>query len=447
MSGSKESNVETGDKPKNILENKIVLIGLLILLTLIPLGMINGVISERADLSVNVAKEVSESWGGKQDLTGPVIVAPYRVYFTNKNGEKRSRIENAYFLPDSLSIRGTADPEIRNRGIYQVAVYKVKLLVSGEFNSPDFSKLKIDEKDLLKDEIHLAFGVPDTRSLDGELLISWDGKEIPFLPSVKGCKLFKQGIHAPLPTPEGGSRKIGFSFSIDLNGSEDLFFRPMGKTTTVTLASPWPDPSFQGNFLPVKRTVSDDGFTARWDVSFFGRSYPQKWKASEHSIGKSRFGVRLVIPVDFYTKIKRTTKYGILFIALTFIAFFIFEITNRYQIHPVQYLMIGFALSLFYLMLISISEHIGFWKAYMIATLANVGMITLYSRSILKKSRQVYMISCILLFLYGFLYTLMSLQDFALLFGSAGLFVFLSVVMYITRNIDWYERRGHTHSR
>jgi inner membrane protein len=227
-----------------------------------------------------------------------------------------------------------------------------------------------------------------------------------------------------------------------LSGGGSLSFLPLGDETTVTLASAWPAPSFTGAFLPTERTVSADGFTARWTVPSMARPFPQAWRAGEVDTGVlfgSSFGASLMAPVDVYQKVTRSVKYGALFLLLPFLVFFLFEVLGGLRVHPLQYLLVGFAECLFYLLLLSLAEHLPFVAAYLAAAGAATLMVTLYASAVLHSWRRALLLAPALAAAYGFLYTTLQSEDFALLIGSIGLFVILGLVMVLTRRVDWYR--------
>jgi inner membrane protein len=213
----------------------------------------------------------------------------------------------------------------------------------------------------------------------------------------------------------------------------------VGKETTVKLSSTWPDPSFVGNFLPAHHETSQEGFDASWKILHLNRNYPQKWTGSNNQVEASTFGVKLLVPVDEYQKNMRTAKYAFMFIGLTFLSFFMIELLNKKLIHPIQYLLIGFSLLVFYTLLLSFSEQMVFKYAYMISSVATIGLITSYTRGVLKDTLQTGIILLILVLLYAYLYIVLQLQDLALMIGSIGLFIILSLVMYLTRKVDWFS--------
>ena len=253
--------------------------------------------------------------------------------------------------------------------------------------------------------------------------------------------VLESGINCPVKIIQNDSVKTSydFSFSLKLKGSEVLYFTPLGKETNVSLASNWSSPSFDGNFLPDQRSIADSGFTANWNVLHLNRNYPQQWLGSSHDITYSAFGVNLFTPVDNYQKSTRSVKYAIMIIALTFLVMFFVEILNNKAIHPFQYILIGLALCVFYSLLISISEQSNFNFAYLISGLATVGLIAAYSKSVFKENKLVALVSSVLVILNGYVFSLIQLEDYALLMGSIGLFIALAAVMYYSRKIDWYN--------
>ena len=240
------------------------------------------------------------------------------------------------------------------------------------------------------------------------------------------------------------SKAYAFSIPLKLNGSGYLKFEPVGKETTVALESGWSSPSFEGDFLPDQREIRPEGFSASWKVLDLNRNYPQQWKGAEYSFGtgnhpSAHFGVRLVQTVDEYAKTERSSKYAILVIGLTFLIYFFYETLRRFHIHPFQYLLVGLALSVFYLLLLSLSEHLGFNTAYAVATAATIGLITVYSAGVFKNLRMTVQLTLLLGLIYGFIFIVLQLEDYALLTGSIGIFAALAAVMYYSRNVDWYN--------
>ncbi|OUD16237.1 cell envelope integrity protein CreD [Thioflexithrix psekupsensis] len=434
--------ISVGDSIRQSAFFKILVIGFLVMLLLIPLIMISSAVYERQSRYYSVKSEIGELFGYDQTIMGPVVTVPYQRFWKDDKDKVHTDLHYAYFLPENLQIRGQLVPETRYRGIYEVVVYRTDLTVSGAFEPPNFGFWKtIQPEHILWDDAYLTIGISDTRGIREALTLNWNKKELPFLSGTRSS-LFDKGLHVRLPDLEQlNTTNYEFSFKLNLNGHEQLAFSPVGKETIVELSSSWQDPSFAGSFLPVERVINETGFEARWQVSHLGRSYPQMWNTEMQdsvNLHQEQFNVNLRLPVDFYQKVERSIKYGILFILLTFTTFFLFEIFNPIRIHPLQYLMVGFALSIFYLLLLSISEHLNFSWAYLIASGATIGLIITYGQWVLQSRQRSLIMGGFLVGLYIYLYVLLHLQDYALLFGAIGLFVILALVMFITRRVDWY---------
>lgn len=437
---------------------KMAGVTMLILLSLIPLGMIRSVLGERWERRNGAVAEITSSWGREQSIVGPVLIVPYR--YAVKSWKERpgaeGRIEkvevvetavaNAYFLPAKLAIDGDIKPTRLRRGIYQAVVYDGRLACSAEFARPDFASLRIEEKDVLWEDAVVTFAIPDLRGVKEALQLQWGGDSVPLSPGSK-LKDFPSGVFARVSGLREATAPIQSHLALTLNGSGGIRFAPVGAQNVVNLASPWPDPSFQGAFLPAERKVTRDGFAATWQVSYYGRDYAQQWTDRDVSAGlnpttaaSSFFGVNFLSGIDAYRNVERAIKYGVLFLVLVFAAFFLFEVLSALRIHPFQYVLVGAAFCLFYLGLLSLSEFVSFGRSYFAAAAATTLLIWFYSLKVLKGGRRAFIIAGLLAAIYGFLYIALQLQDYSLLFGTAGLFVVLAVVIWLTRNIDWYAR-------
>jgi len=343
------------------------------------------------------------------------------------------------FLPEVLDIKGTLYPELRYRGIYEAVLYNTRLTISGRFAVPQCPEWStIPPEDILWSQATVGLSVNDMRGIRDSVSLAWDDTALLLEPMSGVSANGYSGIGA---RPPGGAfrESVAFRVELDLNGSGSLNCVPLGKVTTLELSSAWPTPSFSGAFLPESRAVSDSGFSAKWKVLHLNRAFPQVWVNQEHDTWSAAFGVDLLQPVDGYHKVERTAKYAVLFIGLTFLSFFLMEVMLRRRVHPVQYLLVGFALCLFYVLLLSLSEHTGFLAAYVVAGAAVVVLVSGYSRAVLRSARLAVLQGGLLALLYAFLYVVLQLEDYALLIGSIGLFVILGAVMYLTRNIDWYS--------
>lgn len=413
------------------------LIGILILLLLIPTMMIQELVRERQSRQFEAINEVSSKWAGAQTVGGPAIAIPYLTPVADGKGGITKVRGMAYFLPEKLVADADVQPEKRYRGIYEVMVYTSDIKLNGIFGGFRFDELKIASEDILWNEAVVYLDISDVRGLRQDVRFRWGNKEVELVPAKYSTDQFRQALSAALPVDDTmKTAGADFSVSIKLKGSQNLLFTPVGKTTTVSMRSPWPDPSFTGNYLPDVRSVQDSGFTANWSVLSLNRSYPQQWVNKVHELDHSSFGVELTVPVDAYQKSTRSVKYAILCIILTFTAFFLIELIYKRALHPLQYVLVGFALCIFYTLLLSISEYTGFAPAYIIAGTATILLIAWYVSAILRSGRIAVFISILLAAMYGFIYILIQSHDYALLMGSIGLFVIVALVMYFSRRIN-----------
>jgi inner membrane protein len=428
---------------RNAVLIKVAAISFLTLMLLIPVSMIQSLVMERQMRQMEATTEISSKWGFEQKLVGPILTVPYFTYDLDKDLKRVNIVKHmAYFLPENLNITGTMNPEVRKRGIFKVAVYSTNINVDGFFKSP---QINVNGKnyDISWEDAFLTIGISDLRGIKEDIKFKWNNDEMICEPGVRMDGMIESGvtINKPLQA-ESTVKEYRFWFNLALNGSKSLSFTPIGKVTEVGLKSTWANPSFDGSFLPEKRDISDAGFNANWKVLELNRNFPQKWIDGHLKLEDSAFGVSLLLPGETYQLTDRSMKYAILFIALTFTVFFFVEIMKKLKVHPIQYVLVGFSLCLFYLLLLSLAEQIGFGFAYLIASAGIVIMIASYSKGIFKSNRLTIILISILVLLYGFLYILLQMQDFALLMGSVGLFVILASVMYLSRKIDWYVIGG-----
>ncbi|HNT33731.1 MAG TPA: cell envelope integrity protein CreD [bacterium] len=435
---------------------KLAWIAFLVLVLLIPVGMVKSLLHERTGRRDAAVSEMTFSWAGEQTIAGPVLVIPYRYVVKNWKEEtvngKPERFEveetltaEAFFLPDSMSIEGSIEPSLLHRGIYDAVVYNGALEISGQFSPPDFTELDIDPVNVLWDKSSVTFAIQDLRGAAEMLTVTIGDTPYEFKP---GSKLtgYSSGIIARLPNLSRDSVS-DYRMHLEIKGSRGIYFTPVGKQNRVKLSSPWTAPSFQGSYLPTTRGVTDDGFEALWEVSWYGRGYPQQSTNRDSScalnadrLSGSRFGVNFIVPLDSYRMVERSIKYAALFIILVFAAFFIFESFYQLKIHTIQYTLIGVALCLFFLAVLSLSEFFHFFYAYWTGALASALLVILYSLSVLKRAVRAATVGVILLATYTYLYVILQLQDYSLLFGTVGLFAALAVVMYVTNKMDAVKR-------
>lgn len=431
---------------------KLGAIALLILLLMIPLLMIDGLVDERQGLRYQVLQDIARSSSYRQQITGPILVLPYikttHEWKTNeKTGERyseeRQRRGRLYFLPERFVLEGQVGTELRARGIYEARLYRSDSQVSGQFRLPARLGLGDDLGFYRFEKPFLSVGISDIRGISNDLQLRLNGQTLSFAPG-SGDDNFGAGVHAPLPALDAqGGQTLEFAFDLKLQGTEQLSIVPVGRDSRVKLHSDWPHPSFVGEYLPSSREISAAGFTAEWQTSFFATNLEE---ALRDCVGSERcqglfgrsFGVSFVDPVDQYLKTDRAIKYALLFIALTFATFFLFEVLKRLAVHPVQYALVGLSLALFYLLLLSLSEHLDFALAYGLSASACVGLIGFYVSFVLHSWRRGLGFGSLLAALYAMLYGLLNAEDYALLMGSLLVFGVLGSVMVLTRKLDWY---------
>jgi inner membrane protein len=414
----------------------------LVVLLQIPILAIARLVQERQMRRDSAVEEVSSKWGRAQSLTGPAIVVPYLVRRTvTHDGKPTVEVDESRltFLPESVRVAGKLDPQSRRRGIFSIPVYALDLQVEGAFAPPDWGALGIDPADVDWARAEFALGVSDVRAIQERASLTWLGKPIEFLPGTGSLASVAAGLHAPVALAPGEAPWT-FSFPLKLHGASTVTFTPAGKQTDVRLASAWPSPSFIGEWLPAERTVTKDGFTARWSVPYLGRNVPQAWtRADDHSISLAQtvFGLNLLETVDAYRMTDRSLKYATLFLLMTLLAVWIAEVLAGIAVHPIQSLFLCTALCMFYLLELSLSEHLGFGVAYLIASTAVTVMIGAYGRVALGAWRRAFGLAAGEAALYAYLYVVLSNEDAALLVGSIGLFALLALVMWVTRRVNW----------
>ncbi|MFA5162863.1 MAG: cell envelope integrity protein CreD [Elusimicrobiales bacterium] len=432
------SDMEQSEKGKS-LAGRLAVMLVLVLIMLYPLSMIREQIQERESTQKSAAEEISGKWGASQSLMGPVLSVPYRVRSVDQKGKPVVSTNYAYFLPDELSVKGSLFPEVRYRGIFEALLYTAKLNFSGSFGRIDFSQFHVADSNVLWKDAEVLVALSDCRGIRKNVVLTWNGRQYDFNPGERFFVSGSPSITVPVAL-SAGQTGIPFSFDMDLNGSDSLYFVPAGKTTHAELSAKWPAPSFAGTYLPTRREVAKDNFKAEWDIFHLSRALPQQWvRDASPNCMASVFGVSLLMPVNTYHKVSRSVKYGILFILLTFMVFFLFEVFSKQPLHPIQYLMVACALSVFYLLLLALSECINFGSAYLIASAAVVALIGGYSHAVLKGGRNAGIMAALLSFLYAYCYGVLQLEDYALLMGAILLFTALAALMYVTRKMDWYN--------
>lgn len=408
----------------------IAVIGGLLLLASYP---IQNLIQERKSRKEEVVEEIGEKWGDDQEIVGPFVSIPVR-----DTSGATDDVRYVHIMPENLDVKGDVRHERRYRGIYEAVVYEGDLSLSGTFSSLNVEGVGIrDRETVIWEDAYVGVGIRDKSALRGLIEATWNGEQYEAKPGLPSDGVYEPGIHIEPDLQKGET--YTFDVKLTLGGQSSLTFVPIGKTTNVSVSSNWPTPSFSGEFLPVQREVTKDGFTAQWKVSNLNRGFPQKWEGENYDLMDYGFGVELFIPVDNYHKNMRAVKYAIMFIILAFASFFLIDILSSTPIHPVRYLLVGASLLSFYTLLLSLSEYLGFEYSYLLSSLSAISLITTYASSFLPSRRSVLYIFLILFGKYLYLYVLIQLQHGALLVGSVGLFVVLAAFMYATRNVDWFE--------
>lgn len=426
---------------KALFENIFFKMGVILILVLmlqIPSIMVQDLIRERQERHAEAVKEVSAKHAESQELLGPVLTIPYKdVPVDSSAVSRRSPVRYFHILPERLNVNGDVKPEQRKRGLFNIVVYQSNLHVQGDFVFDQLEIQGIHPDQLLLDKAFVTVGISDLKGVRNQVDLKLNDRTYRCGPGVISSDVVKSGLHSRIQLANT-EKPLPFSFNLALNGSEELSFVPIGKETRVHMTSPWKDPSFDGTFLPVSRKVSSDGFTADWKALDINRNFPQAWTGRKHSVSSAAFGVKLQLPVDVYQKSMRVAKYAILFIVLTFLVFFFVEVINKALIHPIQYILVGLALVLFYVLLLAFSEQVAFNLAYLIAAGMTVLLILLYARSVLKSVKLAAMMGAILSITYGFIFIIIQIQDYALLFGSIGVFLILAITMFFSRKVDWF---------
>jgi inner membrane protein len=413
---------------------RIILIASIIILLIIPLLMVQSLITDRQSYRQEAVNEISKSWAGVQTIAGPMITVSRKVEKTDGKGNKYFVFKDDYYLPETLKIDVEVMPEKRYKGIYEVMLYKSKIKMSGTLNLSNLKEKFPSEK---FDESYISFNITDLRGIQKDAELNLNGKKYKLTPGLKD-KVFQNGFYSDLDLSKQDLPQ-NFEIELELNGMENLEFVPLGKFTEVNMKSSWNNPSFEGAFLPLSREITEDGFTAQWKVNYFNRSYPQEWKNQTYDPFTSAFGVKLLVPVDEYQKTMRTSKYGIMIIVLTFLSFFMIELFSKKVIHPIQYLLVGLALIIFYSILLAISEYILFQYSYLISSLLIIALIGFYAKSIYQSTQISILVTGMLMMFYGFMYVILQLQDYSLLIGTIALFIILAAIMFFTRKINWFD--------
>ena len=430
--GKPESSKPESSKPiekKARPGSKLLLIVGMCIAFFIPQFLIQDLVSERKSTESSAEREVFQSWGGSQTIAGPYI----EVIYSKEAAKERYYL---MIMPELLNVKGQVNTKPLKRGIYDFMVYETSLNLTGQFKLPkDFEKNHQD-KICNFEEAKIVINMTSLRGLRDNVIFNIDGKSYKMESSA-----VQTGLACQVDLSDILSGKtFDFAVTIPFKGSDNLKFSPVGQTTNITLNSDCPTPSFQGNYLPDERQINDAGFLATWKVLAINRNYPQVL-ADRSKITESPFGVELKVPVEQYQQTNRAIKYAFLIILLTFAAVFFIEMRKATPIHPVQYLLVGIALIVFYTLLLSFSEHISFALSYLIASVMTIGLIVAFMASVTKDKKTALGIGVLLAVLYAFVYVLLQLESYALMVGSIGIFVILGIAMFASQKIEWYKKK------
>jgi inner membrane protein len=453
-----EFNAENGNKFGESVLLKLALIGFLTLILLIPNFWIQDLIAERQQRQLEIDDQISNDWSGRQLVAGPVLAIPYTTTIieieNDKNKTKTTKevISIVHILPDKLEINGEVKPEKLHRGIFETVVYQSQIDVKGSFSEIELTKSGINPSRILWSKAKVIIGLSDLKGLKNNPEIKILDSLYQVEPDFSTDDLFDNNLSISVDLSKAKSAKTDFSFMLNIKGSKGIDFMHLGKKTQVKLSGNWPDPSFTGRYLPDNRSFKEGKFYADWNLSYFNRSFPQQWQGDRKITAVAsdmienpnvkqteddRFGVNFILPVDQYQKTMRTAKYSILVIMLTFIALFFMEFLQKKKIHFLQYVLISAAMIVFYTLLLSIGERVGFNVSYLISSISTIALIGVFVRALMKSTKPALLFSTILTVFYGFIFVIIQLQDLALISGSIALFIIVAVLMYLSAKIEW----------
>lgn len=449
----------------------VKLVGLLIIgfMLMIPIALVWALVYERDHRSSSVIREIGQQWGAPQRLSGPYLILPYKVEIAGtktveviagteerpvvihkEEPDIREEIRHAVFAPQLLRINGDVETSVRERSIYKATVYTADLAVNGRF-APIIA-IDTEEKvvGIDWDKMQLTVGIAGLSGIENAELRLDSGDAVRLEPgagSMRGLDI--AAVHSPALARSAAEAANGLDFELDLRlrGSESLMVAPAGRLTEVDIRSPWPHPGFTGRFLPGEREIGDAGFSAKWSVSHLARPLPSQWIMGDKrvsGISGHDFGVRFVTPVDFYSLVDRALKYGLMFIGIVFAIVFAMEMATGARVHGVQYLLVGLMMIMFFLLLLAFAEHIGFTRAYLIASAATGGVLTVYVGLVFGGRLRALIAAASFTLLYAVLYLILQLEDYALVAGACLGFAMLTAVLFGTRRLDWSAVRSVT---
>ncbi|WP_028298563.1 cell envelope integrity protein CreD [Olivibacter sitiensis] len=429
---------------------KLLMIGTLSLLLLIPSSWVKDLVIERQGRQEEVMEEIGQSWSGKQKLSGPLLVLPYKEWRPSKNEKGdtiiKEYVQQLFLLPEQLNIKAKTDPQILHRGIFDAVVYHAAIRLEGTFGELDIKKADISPDQIMWEKAQIVIGIGDLKGIGEVPKINLGDKVLPLEPDFSSFNLFQNNLTCVVDLSSTKSTTQAFNLDLQIRGSESLAFMPLGKETKIDINGNWPNPSFSGTYLPESRQVSDSSFVSKWHVSHFNRPFPQQWstqaKLQMESLSNDySCGVNFLLPVDQYQKTMRSAKYAMLIIMLTFVSLFFTELIMKRTVHIIQYVLIGLAMIIYYSLLLSLAEQVGFSWAYFIASVATILLISSFVLALLKNRRAAAILTGVLTVFYIFVYVIIQLQEIALLAGSIGLFVVVALLMYASSKINWDSRQ------
>lgn len=432
---------------------KLFLIGILTLLLLIPSSWIQSLISEREQRQEEAISEISEKWSGAQLIESPVIQLPYKtsVKVTDAAGKVTFKeiTSTIYILPENLNIQSRIHPQELKRGIFTAVVYNTHINIKGSFSQLELKKSGVNPNMIDWSKVKITAGISDFKGLKSSPVIKLGDSLYTAEPDFSKENLFSNSLAIQTNLASTRNTSLDFNVDMELAGSGELNFLHLGKNTTVNIAGKWDNPSFTGSYLPEKRDTESKDFTGAWKMSNFSRPFPQQWEASNNAFTtqnkeKATFGVKFLLPVDHYQKTTRSAKYAILIILLSFISLFFIELLNKVRVNLLQYVLIGAAMIIYYSLLLSFTERLGFSQAYLIASVSTVALVSTFIGAFLNNKKAAAVFATILSIFYIFIYVIIQLQDLALLFGSIGLFVTVACLMYFSVKISGIKQSSPT---
>lgn len=423
---------------------KLGIITIIILVLLIPSSWIQGLVTDREGYQEQMTSNTMDKWADSQLVQGPVLMLPYKKHVTetdaNKKVSTRDEIKTLYVLPQNLIYKAGVKTKLFEKGIYDAIGYNASIMVQGSFNKPDLAALAIDPADVLYDKAKLVFSLSDLTGLQNTPAVKIQNQDYTPETAIDETIPFNKGLKVDFQLRK--DQGFSFSYPLELKGSNELNFLHIGKTTDIQVKSDWANPGFNGHYLPDTQSMDDKGFGAKWHMLYYNRPFPQQW-VNDDTILTSKtakngtVGVKLQLPIDQYRKVLRTTKYATLIILLTFVSLFLTELIKKENIHLFNYVLIGAAMVVYYTLLLSFSEQIGYNLAYLISSVSTITLIAVFTASLLKNRNVAALFAFILSIFYGFIFIIIQLEDLSLLFGSIALFIIVALLMYFSRKINW----------